>query len=557
MPMLEVISIGSGGGDLAYNEILTKCHSGRMKSPQQRKTKSAIMCVGMTLCTLVLFVFVAVDLSKISEESWRLPEHGSRVLATIPYRLQSHTLLAKQDVEVSSRQRREHVQAETAGAALEGMGTLYRKGTRGMPELVVAHLSETTTSEDLRVFLRALHRSGLPARADVIFLFPSRSLAVEFAAVIHEEEIYFQRLLAKYQPRSSEARNPTDLEGIRQPELSIFHHNAYFQSLSVVDSEKATKYSVWGKVHNQTSSKTADSEVVQEEQVDEDGVNPHFGAVVGFDVQELDPDDTLTAFLDSPSLNHRRWICYQILLGMIRHKYRHVFLTEVSGVVILKDIFLQLKKKDMGLHLFHTGKSWSFIESQSKKNETNNVREMDGSAAIGMLESVYGKGLWNSLDVEEKCKKVISTGVILGGMRPVRSLTTAMATEIVRVALLRKNRMPFNVEIVLSYLVHKSSVLGSKVASHLQVHESSTSTVNLLPGGSRENDSKSPSINFHRRDRSVFAVLQGLNHEEFPEARRRKILKDLREDICSSQNDVDIYTDCYELLSADTDFSFL
>lgn len=93
----------------------------------------------------------------------------------------------------------------------------------------------------------------------------------------------------------------------------------------------------------------------------------------------------------------------------------------------------------------------------------NNVREMDGFVVIGMLESVYGKGLWNLLDVEEKCKKVISIGVILGGMWLVCSLIMVMVIEIVCVVLFCKNRMLFNVEIVLSYLVYKSLVLGSKV----------------------------------------------------------------------------------------------
>jgi hypothetical protein len=121
-----------------------------------------------------------------------------------------------------------------------------------------------------------------------------------------------------------------------------------------------------------------------------------------------------------------------------------------------------------------------------------------------------------------------------------------MATEIVRVAMLRKSREPFRVEALLSYLVHKSSVLGRKVASHLQVHESGVSRVNLLPGPPRGRLFD----DFFRKTDSRFAVIQGLNNVGTSESRRKKILDSLKKDICRSQNDLEIYSDCYMLPEA-------
>ena len=90
-------------------------------------------------------------------------------------------------------------------AALQGMGTLLRTGTRAMQELIVAHLTEDTTSEELRLFLRSLHRSGSTAKADVVLLFPSSPVAASMAKVIHEEEESFQKLLEDFKPEAKAA----------------------------------------------------------------------------------------------------------------------------------------------------------------------------------------------------------------------------------------------------------------------------------------------------------------------------------------------------------------
>ena len=533
MPMLE---IGIGGGDVwTMDAVMGKCPSAR-KMLYPRKVKSAIsLCVGILVCAIVLFVLVAMDPAKVAEEP-RVDSRASRMLVTFPsYRHWSHhALLVKAGEQVTRN--RDHREDDVHEAALEGMGMLFRKGTCAMPELVVAHLSESTTPDDLRLFLRGLHRSGLPSRADVVLLFPFRPVPANFTAVIREEEEFFQKLLRKVHSKGShpEARKLLAIADghLHNPKLCPFNSAAYTRAPLVTEVTKGP--SIWAKHRNET--KAADSE--------EEEAPLQYGAVVGFDVQELDPDDALSGFLDSPSIHLRRWICYQILLGMVRHRYRHVFLTEVSGVLILKDIFEPLKKKDTGLHLYYSGQRWSDIET-SDMDSVPLVSNSDRNAT-NVMESVYGRIFWNSLEDEDKARKVISTGIILGGIRPVRSVATAMAIEIVRVAMLRKNREPFRVEALLSYLVHKSSVLGRKVASHLQVHESGMSTVNLLPGPPRAG----PFDDLFRKKDIQFAVIQGLKNEATLEARRRKILESLRKDICLSQNNLEIYSDCFKLPEA-------
>lgn len=482
-----------------------------------RKVKSAIwLCSGIFFCTVVLFVLVSLDPSKVSEDP--------HLLVTFPYRIHNHALLATEQSD-RSRERDDAdgaIDVELDSPALEGMGTLFRKGKRAMPELVVAHLSETTTPDDLRLFLRGLHRSGMPARADVVLLFPWRPLPVEFATVIHHEEQSFRRLLAKFR-KAHQGGEPLG-------NLSVFHPGAYSRPMPVSDYGKRQE-SLWGR-NPKPSNDSANG--------DENADKVHYGAVVGFDMQELDPD-MLSGFFDAPPAALRRWVCYQILLGMVRHRYRHVFLTEVTGVFILNDFLSLLKKKDTSIHLYYTGQRWRDSESlnQSSVPAASPSPAFPGAA---IMESVYGRSFWNSLEDEDKARKVISTSVIVGGIRHVHLVAMAMTTEIVRVALLRRMRVAFRADSpILSFLVHKSSVLGKKVASHLQVHESGASIVNLLPGPPRADLFD----DFFRKTHSRFAVLQGLKNEAASEERRKKIFESLRKDICGSQNDVGIYSDCF------------
>lgn len=66
-----------------------------------------------------------------------------------------------------------------------------------------------------------------------------------------------------------------------------------------------------------------------------------------------------------------------------------------------------------------------------------------GINVVFRMEFVYGKGVWKLLDEEEKWKKVISMGVILGGVWFVCSVVVVMVIEVVCVVFFWKSRELF------------------------------------------------------------------------------------------------------------------
>ncbi|CAI9782801.1 unnamed protein product [Fraxinus pennsylvanica] len=80
--------------------------------------------------------------------------------------------------------------------ALQGMGTLYRRGTRAMSDLIVAHAVESLTSHELKLFLRLLYRSSLTSRSDLVFIFRSKS--PDFDHTILQENDSFLKLVTQY-----------------------------------------------------------------------------------------------------------------------------------------------------------------------------------------------------------------------------------------------------------------------------------------------------------------------------------------------------------------------
>lgn len=86
------------------------------------------------------------------------------------------------------------------------------------------------------------------------------------------------------------------------------------------------------------------------------------------------------------------------------------------------------------------------------------------------------------MDEEDKCWKVISIGVIMGGICFVCSVIIVMVIEIVWVVFFCKSRELFNFEVILSFLVYKFLVLGKKVVFYFQFYESGMLFVNLFFG---------------------------------------------------------------------------
>ncbi|XP_028761554.1 uncharacterized protein LOC114720109 [Neltuma alba] len=61
----------------------------------------------------------------------------------------------------------------------------------------LGHVAADTTDEEFRLFLRVLHRSGLTASADVVFMFDSASLSSRFTPIIQEENDSFLKMVKK------------------------------------------------------------------------------------------------------------------------------------------------------------------------------------------------------------------------------------------------------------------------------------------------------------------------------------------------------------------------
>jgi hypothetical protein len=532
--------------------------------------------------------------------------------------------------------------AELHGPALQGMGQLFRRGRWAMSELLIAHLSESTSVEDLRLFLRSLHRSGVPARADVVLLFPWRPLPVGMAAMIDQEDESFRKLLLRSSLQRgdsaiSRAPNSTSSSSSSSSSssiISVFNAAAYWRSAETFFSagnRVRVAEPVWGSSNINTahskSSSSSSSTAARKVHKDNWG---GWGSVVGFDVQELDPGDTLRGILDDPPAELRRWVCYQILLGTLRHKYRNVLLTEAQGVFVLGDSFAPARRKSGSLFVFaHESRKWSdpasnillspgpprsaddhqihlqreliepgdhivmmdpseqqleegeedmsgrlkilLLDSTEGKPKTGSLvmrMLMDSTTSsirplvsAGLIEEIYGTEIWNGLEKEDRDRKVLSTGIVMGGIRPVRSLANAMATEMVKVALKRKTRQPFHDEALLNFLIIRSSVLRQKVKSHLHImvdsKDLSSSGVHLLLRGSSSSSSSSnhtsaAAVFFQKNGLTRYAIVQGCKAEEIGEERRKEITLALHIDICNSitatattvATSTQVYSDC-------------
>nr|DAD22115.1 TPA_asm: hypothetical protein HUJ06_023578 [Nelumbo nucifera] len=93
-------------------------------------------------------------------------------------------------------------------ATLQGMKTLFRRGTRAMSDLVVAHITEDVTNDKLHLFIRSIHQSGLIVRFDVTLIFSSSSLASPlgissiYSSIIREENDAFLKLICHYRDKA-------------------------------------------------------------------------------------------------------------------------------------------------------------------------------------------------------------------------------------------------------------------------------------------------------------------------------------------------------------------
>lgn len=380
---------------------------------------------------------------------------------------------------------------------------------------------------------------------------------------------------------------------------------------------------IWGKRLN-ASEQAADVSNGAKESSSWSG----YGSIVGFEMQELDPHNVLGGFFHTVPAQLRRWVCYEMLLGMVRSKFRNVLLTQVDGVLVVGDAVAAIRRRQ-SLYVSSEDRSWSdmdaeeFLESIGqekdgrahvndvsqlpakgekmsvsppthtdlsfvhrrallqeieeegddsaestdemkdkdakpapviKRKATQKIRKdaiVEGAPVRGLIQSVYGVGVWKTLEKEQREKSVVTSGFAMGRTEYVRGLANKMATEIVRIAIERKSRRPFHDKAVLNYLVHKSSVLGKRILDHLKVVPNRDSVLHSLSG------SKQPHVFRRRRVGGPrYAIIQGLHTssaslsspnttEEAEIIRAQKVVASVRNDICSSPGDAQVYEDCF------------
>ncbi|XP_031398351.1 uncharacterized protein LOC116208918 [Punica granatum] len=356
----------------------------------------------ISICALLVFITLLVfTLSTF--------EHASTPV-TAPRRFLSQTAGARSPPGFRFSNLWGHSNFTKPQFALQGMGTLYRRGTRAMNDLVVAHVTETATEDEVRLFLRALHRSALMARADLVLILSSRSPG--FDAVIREENDSFLRLVLRYgELNGPSARKRTPLGGF---DVTQFVR-------PVKSKEKEVAEPLWGKrMRSNYSDSDGEGELTR----------LSYGSVVSFEAAELDPENSLAGFLDHVPMSLRRWACYQMLLGRVRRNFKHVMLVDVRSSVVLGDPLGRVRSRSPeSVYLLN-------------KPDGNSPRH----------------GRKNS-DKNQGGHSPVNSGMIMGGARGVRRLAAAMLTEVVRAAMQHKKKSSVTESAVLSQLAGNEFLL--------------------------------------------------------------------------------------------------
>ncbi|PWA49724.1 hypothetical protein CTI12_AA478980 [Artemisia annua] len=261
--------------------------------------------------------------------------------------------------------------------ALQKLGTLYSRGTKAMNDLVLCHVSEHVTADELKVFLRAFHRSGLLSKSDLLFIFDSFRTPDYFDNVIRAENKLFFKLVEL----TNAGNNVSDFS-------TSFDVTQFVQS-GKKELEKGE--TIWGRKNRSGLNSSLSTELTR----------MSFGSVVGFGVGELDPENSLSGFLDHVPMSLRRWASYPMLLGRVRHNFKHIMLVDVKEVLLLGDPLPRVR----------TSSPETVILSYSQPPTTKQNHKIS----------------------EKTQKKTVNPQIITGGGRGVRKLSAAMLTEIVRV----------------------------------------------------------------------------------------------------------------------------
>ncbi|XP_051138922.1 uncharacterized protein LOC127256777 [Andrographis paniculata] len=276
--------------------------------------------------------------------------------------------------------------------ALQKMGALYRRGNKAMNDVVVAHVPEAVTSHVLKLFLRLFFRSSLAARSDLVLVFPARRLDFD-DVVLHESDL-FLKLLDRY----AEEFNNT---GAAAFDVGNF--------MKLNRKEKEIQEPIWGRRSFNYSGEPVDSN------------RPSYGSVVGFDVDELDPENSLSGFLDPVPMSLRRWAVYPMLLGRVKRNFKHILLIDVKEILLTGDPLGRFRSLSP--------------ESVLLKHISQPVSGKHGRRGPARPRQVHA-------------------GIVIGGAKGVRRLANEMLTVIVRAAMgQRKKKNPVTEAAVFNQLV--------------------------------------------------------------------------------------------------------
>ncbi|KAF4362790.1 hypothetical protein F8388_022447 [Cannabis sativa] len=344
-------------------------------------------------------------------------------------------------------------------SALQGLGTLYRRGTRAMADLTVGHISDDLKLSELRLFLRTLHRSGLTARSDVVLLFESNSS--KFDSVIQEENDSFLKLVQNHKHLNKTSRR-----------LS-----SSFDLTQFKPGKKETAETFWGKKNRNINNSNSN-----------ESTQLSYGSVLGFEASELDPENSLAGFLDHVPINMRRWACYPMLLGRVRRHFKHIMLVDENILILFGDT--------LGL-----------------------VKNRSPESVFLFSKSDFSK--------HNKNKNSVNSAVLVGGARGIRRLSNAMLTEIVRAVTTSQEHKK-----------KKSSLTESAILNQLVGNEFLLNNVNVKL--IKSVDSVPEMSSLAQLGHNSVSLLQRGNGNNDREVINSIIMKQ----ICSSQLDSSVYSDC-------------
>lgn len=530
------------------------------------------LCFGILLVSTCIFVICTVN-DSMNDGSPGISRAGEQFKSQITREL-LHSLRESVADHVRVNEKDKHE------AAMRGLGVVFSKGTRTMDELIVANFPDHCNLPDFRLFLRTLHRSGAMAKGDLVLLFPWRTIPKDVFDVVSEEAQSFQKLIAS---ESSSEKNSN---------ISVFNALAFRQATVKNANRKiSSSSSVWGDITTLSANQVESS--------------LGWGSVVGFQMSELDPDNVFSKFLNNSPSQLRRWLCYEMLLGKLRRRFKRVMLVELGGVVILGDALASVRKQGIGLYLtledgtwadvivdFHdkkvvklkstTGLDKAIVDhfhdkqlvGESKLSSTlhkamdleskrigskgsisgqdhqkhnissDKIKEAKKRNPLSLMDMVYGDELGEG-NLE---RRMVSSKVIMGSVTAVKGLANSMVIEVVRMAILqRKSKLQaFPDKALVSYLVQKSSILGRKVTGKLKMVGNDESVVHVISSILRQQTDV-----FRRSGNGgqyAIVLMQGGDYADIHGGDKQRIsIGDLIQmDICCCVWEASFYDDCHK-----------